>query len=160
MPVLLILDRGETWERYVKAIRRQLTNIPGLEDTEIVMEINTLAEDDLASAANLSTLRTCRQANTLGDAGSILCTDIGACAAYNLWKTCYPIVALDDYAATLGPADYTQIMGRASRVDFKTAKTFGLYSPDKVDDEGMLTLLRRNDKYPQEAEESSEGESE
>ena len=110
------------------------TSTMELVDKEIVMEINTLAEDDLASAANLSTLRTCRQANTLGDAGSILCTDIGACAAYNLWKGCFPIVALDDYAAALDPADYIQIMGRASRVNFRTAKTFGLYALERVDD--------------------------
>ena len=69
-------------------------------------------------------------------------------------------MALDNYAAALDPADYIQIMGRASRVNFRTAKTFGLYALEKVDDKSMLALLKLNDVYPEAPEESSEGESE
>ena len=36
VPILLILDRGATWVRYIKALDRALRNIPGLQTRGLI----------------------------------------------------------------------------------------------------------------------------
>ena len=84
----------------------------------------------------------------LGEAGSIIIANLGCMMAYNFWKKCFPIVALDDWQTKMSQSNYTQILGRSSRGGPLKPKTFGLYSEVETDQEVIVESLSAHEEYP------------
>lgn len=154
MPVVLIFDRNEALFRDLVAafvsIMTHSKRAKGLWDSkrkEIVRSIFPKSLSLEEASANLGILRAIRKAECLGDPDSILITTVDACAAYNFAPVCYPILAVDNYQKSLRVSDYTQIMGRSQRTDWKAKKQFGHYAFHKQDGESFQGVLNSKESY-------------